>query len=316
MAFSVSTLTQYVNEHKSELLSAAVLSAKTTKLFNLMPEVKGPTTLNLVSTPVTFQSGANCGFSASGDVTFTQRTLTPGVLKVNEEFCPKALRQYYMQNEVKLGAGRDVMPFEEQIMASIIANIGAELEKALWQGDSTNGSGNLALFNGLATIVNADCTAVSPATPVISTNNQFTAASGDTIWDRVKTLVQAVPDSLGNKMSFYMSSANFRKLCMLAMEKNLYHYERDINNDNLEMIFPGSDIKVIGVPGMAGLNRIYGFNPEEVYYGFDMEDDNENFKLWFSDDNDTFRFKCQFVAGMQYAFPQDVLVGIPYGGGN
>lgn len=305
MAFNTSALTTYVNEHKSDLLAAAVIAFKSSKYMQLMPGVKGATTLNLLSTPVTFQSGESCGFNASGDVTFTQRVITPGVIKVNEEFCPKALRTKYMQSEVLIGAGRDKMPFEEKITSELVANIGAAMEVAFWQGDTTNGSGNNSFFNGLHTILKTDIT-----NSVIT--NTVTAGSSETILDRVKALAAVVPDNLGNKMTFFMNSSNYRQLSMLLTYANLFHYQRDINSNDLEMIFPGTDIKVVGVPGLTGVDRIYGLNTEEVFYGFDAEDDVENFKLWFSDDNDTFRFKVQWLAGVQYAFPANVLAGLPY----
>ena len=304
MAYDVSALTDYVNEHKSDLIDTAVIAFKSSQYFQLMPGVKGATTLNLLNTPAAFQSGESCGFNASGNVAFSQRTLTPGVIKVNEEFCPKTLRTKYMQNEVMIGAGRDKMPFEEKITSELIANIGASMEVAFWKGDTTNGTGNNRFFNGLHTILAADVT-----NSVIT--NTLTAGASDTILDRIKALVEIVPDNLGNKMTFFVNCANYRKLAMLLTYANLYHYQRDIDSNNLEMIFPGSDIKVVGVPGLTGVDRIYGLNTEEVFYGFDAEDDVENFDLWFSKDNDTYRFKAQWLAGTQYAFPNNVLVGLP-----
>lgn len=304
MAYDVSSLNTYINEHKSDLIAAAVIAFTSSQYFQLMPGVKGATTLNLLNTPATFQSGESCGFNASGNVAFTQRTLTPGVIKVNEEFCPKTLRTKYMQSEVMIGAGRDKMPFEEKITSELIANIGAAMEVAFWQGDTTNGTGNNAFFNGLHTILAADVT-----NSVIT--NKLTAGNSDTILDRIKALVEIVPDNLGNKMTFFMNCANYRKLAMLLTYANLYHYQRDIDSNNLEMIFPGSDIKVVGVPGLTGIDRVYGLNTEEVFYGFDAEDDVENFDLWFSKDNDTYRFKAQWLAGVQYAFPSNVIVGLP-----
>lgn len=309
MAFDVSALTSYVNEHRSELMAATVVSFKSSRLFEMMPEVKGPTTLNLLSAPATFQSGDSCGFNASGNVAFTQRTLTPGVMKVNEEYCPKALRTYYMQNEVKIGAGLDSMPFEEKIMSTLIGNIGAGMETAFWQGDTSNGTGNNRFFNGLHTILAADVT-----NSVIAAGNCSTAGSSDTVYDRMKTLVEMVPDAVGNKMKFYMSTSNFRKLSMLITAANMFHYVRDVNSDDMRMIFPGTDIEVIGVSGLAGVNAIWGLVPSEVVYGFDSENDVEAFDLWFSKDADTFRFKAQWLAGVQYAFSQNVIAGIPYGG--
>lgn len=306
MAFNVTALTEYVNEHRSELMAAAVIAFRSSTLFELMPEVKGKTALNLLSAPVTFQNGDSCGFNASGNVTFTQRMIDPGVIKVNESYCPKTLRKYYMQNEVKLGAGRETMPFEEKIMSLIIANIGAEMEKAFWQGNKTSGTGNLAFFDGLHTILAADV-----ANSVIASSAVHQASASDTVYDRVKTLAEVVPDAVGNRMKFYMSTSNYRKLAMLIVNKNLFHYERNVDSDDMRMIFPGTDLEVIGVAGLAGVNNIYGLIPEEVAYGFDSENDVESFDLWYSKDNDEFRFKCQWAAGVQYAFPQDVLVGTP-----
>ena len=311
MAFDVSALNAYVNEHRSELMSAAVLAFKSSQYFQPMPETKGPTTLNLLSAPVTFQSGESCGFNASGNVSFTQRVLTPGALTVNESFCPDALRKYYMQNEVNIGAGRETMPFEEKVLALIVKKIGEAMEVAFWQGDKTNGTGNNAFFDGLHTILKADCGA-NPT--VIPSANKVTAGSSDTIYDRVKALAEMVPDAMGNKMNFYMSTKNFRKLSLIITNSNMYHYQRDIDSENLTMIFPGTDLKVIGVGGLAGVDAIWGLNPEEVAYGFDKQDDVESFDFWFSKDNQEFRFVAKWLAGVQYSFPQDVLAGIPYGG--
>lgn len=309
MAFDVTALTQYVNEHRSELMSAAVLAFKSSQHFQPLPEVKGPTALNLLSAPVTFQNGDSCGFDASGNVSFSQRILTPGHLKVNESFCPDALRKYWMQNEVMLGAGRETMPFEEKVLALIVAKIGEAMEVAFWQSNKTSGTGNLQFFDGLHTILAADA-AASPV--VIPAANKVTAGSTDTVFDRMKALVEMVPDALGNKMKFYMSTKNFRKLAMLIMNANLYHYERNVDSSDMRMIFPGTDIEVVGVSGLAGVEHIWGLNPEEVAYGFDKQDDVESFDFWYSKDHQEFRFVAKWMAGTQYSFPQDVIAGLPY----
>lgn len=308
MAFDVTTLTQYVNEHRSDLMSAAVLAFKSSQYFQPMPETKGPTALNLLSAPVTFQSGEACGFNASGNVKFTQRILTPGAIKVNESFCPDALRKYWMQNEVMIGAGRETMPFEEKVLSLIVNKIGEAMEKAFWQSDKTNGTGNLAFFDGLYTILKADAASVIPS------GNKITAGASDTIYDRMKAIVEMVPDAIGNNMKFFISTKNFRKLAMLILNANLYHYERNVDSDNMAMIFPGTDLEVIGVSGLAGLDAIIGVNPDEVAYGFDKKDDVESFDFWYSKDNQEFRFVSKWLAGTQYSFPEDVLLGIPYGG--
>ena len=308
MAFTVTSLPNYTEQNRSALISASVLAAKSTRLFTPMPDVKGATTLNLLDVGITFQDGASCGFEAAGNDTISQRTLTPGIVKINKSWCPKVLRTKYTVHELEIGAGRETLPFEEKLMADIIAKVGAENEKAMWQGDTVNGSGNLALYNGLATIINTDVT-----NSVIT--NTTTAANTDTIYDRVYAVYRLIPDEALADAAIFMSYALFRELVLQLMALNLFHYERSVD-ETMEFILPGTNTRVIGVPGMVGLNRIYAFEPEQVVYGFDAADDIETFRLWYSEDNDEFRVRLQYAAGVQYAFPSRMTVGIPYGGGN
>lgn len=308
MAFTVSSLPAYTEQNRSALISAAVLAAKSTRLFTPMPDVKGPTTLNLLDVGITFQSGASCGFSASGNDTLSQRTLTPGIVKVNKSWCPKVLREKYAVHELEIGAGRETLPFEEKLIGDILAKVGAENEKAIWQGDTVSGTGNLQFYNGLATIINADITGGT----ITATT---TAGSTDTVYDRVHALYQLIPDEALADAVICMSYANFRKLVLQLLTLNLFHYERNVD-ETMEFVLPGTNTRVIGVAGMTGLDRIYAFEPEQVVYGFDAADDIETFRLWYSEDNDDFRFRLQFAAGVQYAFPSRIAASIPYGGGN
>lgn len=307
MAFSISSLPDYTEQNRSELLSAAVLSPKSSTIFSLMPGVKGPTTINLLNTGVTFQSASSCGFNASGDDTITQRTITPALVKINKEWCPKALVAKYLVNEVSIGAGREELPFEQKIMTDVLAKVGAELEKALWQGNTTSGSGNMAFFNGLCTTISADVTSTA-----IPSGNVSTALSTDTVYKRVYDTYMAIPDNVLQDSAIFMSYANYRNFMNGVMDKNFFHYERNVDG-TMETILPGTNTRVIGIPGLTGVNTIYSMVPEEVVYGFDTEDDAQTFSLWYSQDNDTFRLKIEFSAGINYAFPAHIIVNKPYG---
>lgn len=305
MAYNVNSLPNYVEQNRSDLMSAAVLSPKSTTLFSLMPNVKGETTINILDVGVVFQNGRACGFNPAGDDTFTQRSIVPGIVKVNKTWCPKDFLNKYLVNEVSIGAGREVMPFEQKTVTELLAKIGAELEKALWQGNKTSGTGNMAFFDGLATIIAADA-----ASGVIPAGNVITAAAADTVRKRVYDTYEAIPDAALEEAAIMLSYANYRKLALALMEANLFHYERNVES-SMEMTLPGTNTRVIGIPGLTGVDTIYGLVPEEVVYGFDAQDDAQTFKLWFSDDDDLFKFKLEFSAGINYAFPQHVVVNNP-----
>lgn len=305
MAYNVNSLPNYVEQNRGDLMSAAVLSPKSTTLFSLMPNVKGETTINILDVGVVFQNGKACAFNPAGDDTFTQRSIVPGIIKINKTWCPKDLLNKYLVNEVSIGAGREVMPFEQKTVTELLAKIGAELEKALWQGNKTSGTGNLAFFDGLSTIIAADV-----ASSVIPAANVITAAAADTVRKRVYDTYEAIPDAALEEAAIMLSYANYRKLALALMEANLFHYERNVES-SMEMTLPGTNTRVIGIPGLTGVDTIYGLVPEEVVYGFDAQDDAQTFKLWFSDDDDLFKFKLEFSAGINYAFPQHVVVNNP-----
>lgn len=289
--YDVSALPAYVEQHRSELISAAVLAPRSTSLFRLMPNVKGPTTLNLVDVGVNLQEGNTCGFTPDSPDVFSQRTLVPTIFKVNKEWCPLDLLNTYLAHEVEIGAGRETLPFEEKFVADILAKVGMEVEIGMWAN--------------LTDIIHQD-----------SNVKRVVAESSATIYDMVKAVYMAIPAASLRDSAILVSYGTYRSLVMELMEKNLYHYERNVD-DSMEMILPGTNTRVIAVPGIIedkNITRtIYAMNLKHVFYGFDAEDDIRNFRLWYSDDADMFRFKMRGVVGVQYAFSNEV-VRIEYGG--
>ena len=74
-----------------------------------------------------------------------------------------------------------------------------------------------------------------------------------------------------------------------------------------EIVYPGTNIKVIAVPGLTTTNRIVATYLGNLFYGTDLLSDEEQFQIWFSQDNDEVRFQAAFKAGVQFAYP-DLIV--------
>lgn len=84
MGFTVSALTDYVDQTSTDLLTAVQFSAETAAIMNLQTGIKSAAALQLLSTNSVPQAGETCGFNASGDVTFTQRNLTTIAIKFQD----------------------------------------------------------------------------------------------------------------------------------------------------------------------------------------------------------------------------------------
>lgn len=293
----VSGLPAYVEQHIAPLLSKSILGAKSAKLMNLLTGVKGPSALNILNNEVYLQDASSCGWSESGTTDFSQRTLTPAYLKVNHAFCDKKLLKTWAQHEVKIAAGIKNLPFEEEWTNDITEQVAAKVEKMIYQG----ASGQTNQFEGLISIL-------SGATGTVTVEK----ASGTAAYTAIKEVYMAIPEEELNHedCKILVGPAIFRQFIQELVAANLYHFEpSDIEG---EYTLPGTGVKVVSVPGLAGTSgydAIIAGRLSNMFYGTDLEGDEEKFDLFYSKDNQEFRLVIEFTAGVQVAFPDRVVLG-------
>ena len=288
----VSTITGYVEEHRTELISKAVLVGRTANYLNLMTGVVGPSTLNLFDTTVVLQDGSTCGFTDSGTTTLSQRILTPKIEKCNMSYCPKNLLQTYAQHLVKVGAGKETLPFEEKWVSSIADGVSEAIEKQIWTG-VTGGTE----FEGYLSILSA-------ATNSIKVNE----ASGTTAAQAIEDTYMAIPAQIVEKEDtvIFVGEEIFREYIQSLVKANMYHYDATYGEGVYKV--PGSNIRVIAVNGLNGTKKIVAGQLKNFFYGVDLENDSESFDVWYSKDDDLWKVKVQFSAGVQVAYPQEVVL--------
>lgn len=282
MAVNLTGLTTYVEQNANGLVSKASLGAPSLKYFTLQTGVKGETTINVLNTTIALGNGKACGWNESGESKITQRTIKPWFAKVNRSFCDKAMADYFMNAEVNVAAGRQNLPFEEKFIADVIKGVNEEVEKAVWQGVTIAGT----KYDGLIDIL-AGATKVELA---------------DTVFASVKAVYKAIPAASLTDTAIFMGVDKYRDLVMELVDKNLYHYSANDNADVFEMVFPGTSTKVIGVPGLNSKDNIVALPLSETVYGVDMQNDQEEFRFWYSDDNQEYRLAINFNGGVQVAF--------------
>ena len=285
----VTGITGYVEEHRSELLSKAMLDGKSRRAFNLMTDVKGPTTLNLLGTNVVFGESV-CGWNESGSTEFSQRKLEPKALSVNMAFCDKKLLGTYAQYEVKVAAGLEEMPFEEKWTSQILASVNEQIEKMIYQGTGTG-----AEFKGLIPILSAETGTV-----------KVTVSSGSSAYEYLKEVAKAIPVAVKNPV-ILVSTPLYREYMQDLVAANLYHFD-PANGEN-EYKLPGTDIRVIAVDGLNGVENVIAADMANLFYGVSADEDSDTFDLWYSKDNREFRLAINFIAGVQVAFPNEVVLG-------
>ncbi len=295
MGLNVSTLTNYVEEKRLPLIAKSFLRGKTIDLIQIETGVLQDTALNLVSASVEFGDGATCGWNATDGVALSQRILKPTFLKVNQAFCDKSLLKKWASYEVKLAAGREQLPFEENFMDEIANAINESIEKLVWQGDSSRNNEP----DGFLKILGAVSSGVVSAT----------WSAGTTAYNKIKTVYNAIPANIIDKEDtvIFVGEETYREFIQDLVAANLYHFSPDYKAG--EYMVPGTSIRVIAVNGLNGTGKIVAGRLSNFFYGVGAEDDKDTFDFWYSQDSREFRLAVYFAMAVQVAYPNEIVLG-------
>lgn len=295
--YVTTSLPAYVQTNREMLIRDIVLGGRTIARMAKQTGIKKDAYINLLDVDPTFQDGTGCGFSAAGDATITQREIETGLIKVNMDLCPETLRGKYAEYLVNTSALQDgeQVPFEEYLMADLKRAISERMETAVWQWDKTQTG---EYFDGLLTIAGADASVIAES-----------ISGGTTAYAGIMQVYMALPESVLMKgASIFVSPAIFRLFINHIVAQNMYHY--NAGNENLEeFLFPGTNVKVVKCYGLANSLQILGTYERNMYFGCDLESDSEDVKVWWSDDDDVYKIKVKWNAGVQFAFPDQVVLG-------
>ena len=300
--FVVTSLPAYVQDNKDLIIkNFALVGTASRQRFGIQTGIKTSAYLNYLELNPTLQDGKGCGFTAAGSATLTQRTITTAVIKVNMDICPDSLLGKYAEYLVRIGANSNELPFEQYIIDGVTTEINKKIEKLIWQGDTSKSSDtDLKWLNGILKQLASDSDKVA-----------VSIAANTAIYDAIKAVYLAIPEeTLERGAEIYVSPANYRDFLMAMVEKKYFNYSGPQDSAPEEFVFPGTDVKVVKTPGLAGVNdRIVASFPENFVYGCDAEGDLEDVKIWFSDDDDLFKLKVKWNSGIAYRFPNQVTLG-------
>ena len=217
------------------------------------------------------------------------------------DICPDSLLGKYAEYLVRIGANSNELPFEQYILDGVTTEINKKIEKLIWQGDTTQSTNtDLKWINGILKQLASDSDKVA-----------VSIAANTAIYDAIKAVYLAIPEeTLERGAEIYVSPANYRDFLMAMVEKKYFNYSGPQDSAPEEFVFPGTDVKVVKTPGLAGVNdKIVASFPENFVYGCDAEGDLEDVKIWFSDDDDLFKLKVKWNSGIAYRFPNQVTLG-------
>lgn len=295
--FIVSSLPSYVKDLEPVLIDKVAVQGPTIRRMAKQTGIKKSAYLNYLDVTPVLQPGAGCGFTPQGDVELTDRELNVAVIKINMDICPDKLRGTFAEYLVRTRAGEQPLPFEEEITNAIVLFIQEAMEKAIWQGDTTAVDPNLANFDGLLKIANAETDTVKPT---------LTATSWMGV---VAQMLAAIPAAARKRDArIYMAPSAFEGYLLELVNANLYHYSGPQDQDPEEWVIPGTRVRVVRTEGLEGANAVFASYDRNLYYGTDLENDAEQFSISYDEKEEVFFIKVRWAAGVQIAFPDRAVI--------
>ena len=297
-----SRMKSYLETNGADILTKALFNSESAKYFNIQTGVTAEMPIVRLDSAITLADASECGFSATGTDTFTNRLLSPKFLKVNKQFCPKDLLKTWAHNEVKMAATGQELPFEELLINSNLDQLGKVNEQLIWEGDTTDGVGNLKMMDGIITIARNDANTVK------------IDAGDDSLWTRVQKTWLALDPAVADNTTIFMSISNYKQLIVDLMNANQYHIFEEYQGA-YEMTMPGANVKIKGISGITE-DVIIATPEDNLYLGVDAENDDEIVDLYFDKSDRTFKFVVEYAYCTNYAFSEFVYLNEKSGASN
>ena len=304
MSLNLNALNAWTNEHAMDMIKEAVLKGRTTDLVTVQGGIKHAATINRLATAITGQNGA-CGWNAQGTTTLDQRTITVCDIKINEAICLNDLENYYTSVMMNPGSYNTDIPFEQLFAENKRDQIMALIEDLIWKGDTETGSGNLDLCDGLIKLFTAGITASNSAYGTYSIANL-----GSEIVAKVDAMIADINVNVidAEDLHLFMGYAEYRTYAKALRDANLFHYTGAENQgQEFSQVHPGTNVRVIAVRGLNNTNKFVLTPASNIYVGTDLLNDAEDFKIFYSQDNDEVRFLAKWKLGVQVAYLEHVV---------
>ena len=287
----------YAGEKAAGFIAAALLSANTLDKggVTIKPNVNYRQVMQKIAVGDVI-ADASCDFTATSDVTLTERYLTPEEFQVNMELCKKDFESDWLSIEQGFSAF-DTLPksFAEYLISHVAAKVATKTELNIWNGQNANAGE----YDGLIELMKAD----SDVIDVVTTETAITPAN---IIAELGAVVDAIPTQIyGNDgLSIYISSADARSYVRAQAAlgyKDLYHVGQTA------MDFEGVKLFVAN-----GLNsgQMVAAEKDNLMFGTGLASDFSTVKvldLADIDGSQNVRVVMRFTAGVQYGIVDDIV---------
>ncbi|NRB64036.1 MAG: hypothetical protein HRU40_13600 [Saprospiraceae bacterium] len=299
MSFDVSGLTTYIDETKFDLLTQLQSTSGLAGVVRMVPGIKGSSNVHFLDTTVTFQDDA-CSYNSVDSTPLTEKNLAVGAIAIMEDVCVKTLNQTWLETQVRAGdVGEQDIP---QIVAEAWTNrklnaVANAIAIADFQGDTASGTANLNKYDGLLKLVDADGTVIDGNTGGVTVATGVTAAN-------IISILQGMFLSRGeflrgrDDVSLWIPEDWYELYIIALINTNNFNYTAE---DGDTVLF-GTNVVLRPSKGLTGLDRAIMTYNDNIIIGADMDMEEDDLRLWYSQDDRVNKSLITFKRGIQYGY--------------
>jgi len=289
MAFSVGTLTDYVDQHSMELMGKLIFEGDSTKLFQQQPGVVGTVAINYFDVAPAFVCNGFCGtFADTGTTTLNQKNITVCDIKTEGSWCVNTLQKKWLGEQLKGVKGDSLVPFEQTIVNQLIGRVLEKKEVMVWLG-----SGTTDCCEGLYSQLYNDSARITTGTTSLTSSN---------IESQVDQMATAVPTVMNNAQDLYLfvSPAIYTLYIQALKNSNYFHIDPTNFNagDDLVINWVGPKITMHKTFGLAGTNYMVLTSLTNLFHAFDGVSDEEKCEVWYERYYDQILYRIKFRMGV------------------
>lgn len=310
MSFTVSSLTEYVNQESTNLIHRLYFEGTTQEYVSFQPGVKHKEALQLFDVTA-YPQDDSCSNTASGSTTFTQAEIAVVGIKYFDSLCPIDLESKWTQNLLRQGANaqQESLTFEEDIAEAVLNLVQENNETVIWQGNDAGSNTDPITnkFDGFLQLIDDAGTATDGNTNSVSAVSA-TATDNTNAVTVVNAMIDARPARLRRKQGqvLFCGTDMFDKWVTAQIVANNFHIDRT-DQEGYATKIPGKNVMLVGVHGLDGTDRMVLGQTSNFYIGIDGMNDHEVFDIWYSKDDDVIYYKVRFKLGVQIARIADLV---------
>lgn len=313
MGFVVSALPEYVSQVTGRIVLDTVFVGTSAEYFESQEGIKHAETLNLISVTPYFQGG-NAVSDVSGSTALTQRTITVTPRTAYDGLNLQLLNDKYAgKMGLPEGSYEETFAMLDDITGDLVRKAQQQNDLFIWtsvSGSTFAGSSVTPLSDGIITLISGSTSGVNVPAASQTGSAEFGAAiNAANAYDQIIDGIALLDDNIksADDLTVWCGPGVFTKIAQNLTNQNLFHFSpTDITSRNgmHECPMPGfPNVKIVSTYGLTGQDRVVIGPDSDMVIGTDLRSDTENFKLWFSLDDDQIKYRLRNKLGVQVGHP-------------